>query len=164
MVRNAVRQGLKLRAQAQVRVRQPLPALYVISSDSVRPAYREQSAVIQSELNVKQVKFAERRDAFFRRTVKVDWKTANVTLRRDSGRFRAAFDALDDSARDALVAQIEASGNVEVPGFDQPVPANLFRLEETPDPRYGISEEGGLFALDLTVSDALKREGLVRDL
>ncbi|MBV8728347.1 MAG: hypothetical protein JO336_00925, partial [Acidobacteriia bacterium] len=38
------------------------------------------------------------------------------------------------------------------------------RLEETPDPRYGISEEGGLFALDLTVSDALKREGLVRDL
>jgi isoleucyl-tRNA synthetase len=163
-VRNAVRQGLKLRAQAQTRVRQPLPALYVIGPEQIYARYREQSAIIQSELNVKEVRFSDDRDAFFRRLVRVDWKTANSHLRREAGRFRAAFDALDEHARGALVPEIVAGGEVHVPGFDQPLPAKLFRFEEEPDPRYGISEEGGLFALDLTITDALKREGLVRDL
>jgi isoleucyl-tRNA synthetase len=163
-VRNAIRQGLKLRAQAQVRVRQPLPALYVIGPEAVRERFREQSGMIQSELNVKEVRFSDNREAFFLRDVKVDWKSANTLLRRDSGRFRAAFEALDSRARESLAPDILTGGEVHIRGFDQPLPANLFRFEEKPDPRYGISEEGGLFALDLTITDALKREGIVRDL
>jgi isoleucyl-tRNA synthetase len=52
-----------------------------------------------------------------------------------------------------------------VPGFDQPVPGNLFRLERAPDSRWGVAEDGDLLvALDLEVTDELKREGIVRDL
>jgi isoleucyl-tRNA synthetase len=164
-VRNAIRLGLKLRAQAQVRVRQPLEAAYVVCPPAVVDALQEQSALIQSELNVKEMRHAPDSAAFYRHAVKVDWKAANTHLRRDSARFRAAFETLDGGGRDLLSSQIAAGGEVRVPGFDTPVPANLFRMEQEPNPRYGVAEEASLLvALDLELSDALKREGLVRDL
>jgi isoleucyl-tRNA synthetase len=163
-VRNAIRLGLKVRAQAQVRVRQPLEAAYVVCAPASE-ALQEQSSLMQSELNVKEVRFAPDSSAFFRRAMKVDWKAANAHLRREVGRFRAAFEALDSGARTALGAQLGAGGEVSVPGFDAPLPANLFRIEQEADPRYGVAEEAGiLVALDLTLTEALKREGLVRDL
>src|SRR5579875_503112 len=159
-VRDAIRLGLKVRAQAQVRVRQPLPTLHVVGAG--KQAFEEQKAVIQSELNVKGISLTSDRDAFFRRSVKVDWKAANAHLKRESGRFRGVFEALAAEVRDSLDLQGES---VAVPGFDQPLPANLFRLDQQPDPRYGIAEENGLLvALDMEVTGALKREGLIRDL
>ena len=69
------------------------------------------------------------------------------------------------SPQPSNATQIAAGGEVRVPGFDPPVPANLFRMEQEPNPRYGVAEEGGLLvALDLELTDALRREGLVRDL
>ena len=164
-VRDVIRLGLKVRAQAQVRVRQPLAAAWVVSPPATAEALQEQSALIQSELNVKQVRPARDSSAFFRRVVKVDWKTANAHLRREAGRFRAAFEALDDAAREALAPEFAAGGEVTVRGFDAPLPANLFRMEQETDPRYGVAEEAGvLVALDLQLSGPLKREGLARDL
>jgi isoleucyl-tRNA synthetase len=116
-------------------------------------------------LNVKEVRSVRDSSAFFRRAVKVDWKTANAHLRREAGRFRAAFEALDDAAREALAPQLAAGGEVTVRGFDAPVPANLFRMDQETDPRYGVAEEAGLLvALDLQLTDPLKREGIARDL
>jgi isoleucyl-tRNA synthetase len=164
-VRDAIRLGLKVRAQAQVRVRQPLAAAYVVCPPAAVEALREQSALIQSELNVKEVRDAQDSSAFFQRAVKVDWKLANAHLRRDAGRFRALFEALDVAARDSLASQSAAGSEVQVPGFDAPLPANLFRIEQEPDPRYGVAEDSGvLVALDLELTDPLKREGLARDL
>jgi isoleucyl-tRNA synthetase len=164
-VRDAIRLGLKVRAQAQVRVRQPLAAAWVVCPPATAEALQEQSALIQSELNVKEVRSVRDSSAFFRRAVKVDWKTANAHLRREAGRFRAAFEALDDVAREALAPQFAAGGEVTVRGFDAPVPANLFRMDQETDPRYGVAEEAGLLvALDLQLTDPLKREGIARDL
>ncbi len=164
-VRNVIRLGLKVRAQATIRVRQPLQAAYVVFSGEKRAAVEEQSALIQSELNVKEICFAADAEAFFQHAVKVDWKSANAHFRRDAGRFRSAFESLDDSARAALAAQIAAGAEVQVSGFDQPAPASVFRIERAPHPRYGVAEEGDvLVALDLDLPESLKREGLVRDL
>ncbi|MBV9508508.1 MAG: class I tRNA ligase family protein, partial [Acidobacteriia bacterium] len=164
-VRQAIRLALKVRAQSSVRVRQPLQAVYIVSPADGRAAYEEQSGTMQSELNVKEIRFADDAASFFRGSVKVDWKRANAHLRRDSARFRAAFDALDNEARQALAPQISAGGVVAVPGFEQSLPADLFRIEQEPDPRYGVAEEAGvLVALDLELNESLKREGIVRDL
>jgi len=165
VVRNVVRLGLKLRAQAQVRVRQPLPALYVFCPEEHGKALTAQLEVIKAELNVKEIKGAQGRDQFFIRHLRPDYKTVNAQLRRDAARFRAAVEALDAEALASLTHKVEAEDAVYVPGFDQPVESALFRIEKKPDPRYGVAEEGDLLvALDLTVNDALKREGLVRDL
>ena len=137
----------------------------MVCPSAAQEALQEQSALIQSELNVKEMRHAPDSTAFYRSSVKVDWKAANTQLRRDSARFRAAFETLDRDGRDLLATQIAAGGEVRVPGFDPPVPANLFRMEQEPNPRYGVAEEGGLLvALDLELTDALRREGLVRDL
>jgi isoleucyl-tRNA synthetase len=164
-VRDAIRLALKLRAQATVRVRQPLQAIYIVCPSDRRAAYEEQSATIQSELNVKEVRFADNSSRFFHNVVKVDWKVANSHLKRESGNFRKVFEELDDHTRQALTPQISSGGEVQVPGFEPALPASLFRIEQAPDKRYGIAEEGGiLVALDLELTDALKREGMVRDL
>jgi isoleucyl-tRNA synthetase len=164
-VRGVIKPALKLRSQASIRVRQPLQALHVVCPPDKRQAVEEQSVMIQSELNVKEVRFAADSTAFFRRALKADWRAAGAHLRREVGRFREVFESLDEETREALAAHIQDNGQVRVPGFDQPVPADLFRLEQEPDPRYGVAEEGDvLVALDLEIPPALKREGMVRDL
>jgi isoleucyl-tRNA synthetase len=164
-VRDVIRLALKLRSQASVRVRQPLQALYVVCPEAMQDSVREQSALIQSELNVKEVKVVSDADAFYRKVLRADWKAAGSTLRRDLAAFRLAFEALDPAAREELAAHLADNGQVRVPGFEQPVPANLFRMEPEPDPRYGVAEEGDLVvALDLELTESLKQEGMVRDL
>jgi isoleucyl-tRNA synthetase len=164
-VRSVIRPALKLRSQASIRVRQPLQALHVVCPPDKRLAVEEQSAMIQSELNVKEVRFAADSEGFFRRALKADWRVAGAHLRKDVSRFRQVFESLDEEAREAVAAHIQDNGQVHVPGFDQPVPADIFRMEQAPDPRYAVSEEGGVIvALDLEIPPALKREGLVRDL
>jgi len=164
-VRGVIRPALKLRAQASIRVRQPLQALHVVCSADKQQAVEEQSAMIQSELNVKEVRFAADSKSFFRRALKADWRVAGAHLRKDVARFRQVFESLEEATREALAAHVQDNGQVRVPGFDQPVPADIFRFEQEPDPRYGVAEEGGVVvALDLEIPAALRREGLVRDL
>ena len=164
-VRGVIRLGLKVRSQATIRIRQPLRAAYVVCPAERRQAVEEQSAMVQAELNVKEVRFAADASEFFATSVRVDWKIANTHFRRDAGRFRAAFEALSAEEKNGLRGPVAAGGSVQVPGFEQPAPANLFRLEREANPRYGVAEEGDLLvALDLELPEALKREGMVRDL
>jgi isoleucyl-tRNA synthetase len=96
-VRKTITLALRLREKAKLRVRQPLAALYVRSDGAARQALQEQSSLLQSELNVKEVKFLE-------------------------------------------------AGQASPEGFPS-------------------DAEGGLaVALDTTLTDALRREGLARDL
>jgi isoleucyl-tRNA synthetase len=165
VVRQVVSLGLKLRAQASVRVRQPLRAAYVVCPPERVNALEEQTALIESELNVKALKGEAHRSRFFRQALRADWRAAGAHLRRDVGRFRQIFEALSDEARDDIAAHLQENGQVHIPGFEQPVPASLFRIEQEGDPRFGVAEEGGiLVALDLELTPELKREGLVRDL
>jgi isoleucyl-tRNA synthetase len=164
-VRSVIRLGLKVRAQANTRIRQPLRAAHVVLPAASRAAVEQQSVTIQSELNVKEIRFAEDAGGFFQAAVKVDWKAANAHFRRDAARFRQVFEALDATVRNGLSAAIAGGGDVTVSGFDQPVPAALFRMEREPDPRWGTAEEADLLiALDLEVPETLQREGMVRDL
>jgi isoleucyl-tRNA synthetase len=164
-VRRVIRIGLKIRSQASIRVRQPLHAAYVVCPPERRATIEEQTPMIQSELNVKEIRFASNSSAFYRRAVHVDWRVAGAYLRRKVGRFRETFESLDQETRSALAARIDDSAEVRVPGFDQPLPANLFRMEQEPESRYGVAEEGDLLlALNLEVPEALKREGMVRDI
>src|SRR5579871_3568382 len=164
-VRNVIRLGLKVRAQSSVRVRQPLEAAYVVCPPSAMDAIREQSELIQAELNVKKVIIAGGDRALaFNQALDVDWKKANAFFRRDAGHFRAVFEALDKPARDSLMLQI-ADGPVTIAGIEQPVPPEVFKIKEEPKPQYGVAEEGGVVvALDLELTTALRREGWVRDL
>jgi isoleucyl-tRNA synthetase len=163
-VRAAIRLGLKVRAQAQVRVRQPLQAAYVVGPPAALEALQEQSALIQSELNAKQVVGADRNQIFHSR-VNIDWKKANPILRRDAADYRKAFEALDQSTRDSLMLQVAGAASVRIPGSEHMLPADVFRIDEELKPNYRFAEEAGLLvALDLQLTDPLKREGLVRDL
>jgi isoleucyl-tRNA synthetase len=160
-VRHVVSLGLKVRAQASVRIRMPLRAAYVVGA----PLISDQLDQIRTELNVKAVEGRGDQSQFFRRTVKVDWKAANAHLKRDSGRFRAFFEGLDLDTRDSLLSQMDAGESVSINGWDQGLPAAIFREERELYSRYRVAEENGLLvALDLEVTPELKREGLMRDL
>jgi isoleucyl-tRNA synthetase len=163
-VRNVVSLGLKVRAQAQVRVRQPLKPAYVLCAPDTAETLKEQLEVIKSELNVKDVVGAER-NQIFNSTVNVDWKKANPILRQDAPAFRKLFESLDKPTRDSLALQIAEGGGVKIHGSDHVLPADVYRIDEEPKPNLRVAEENGLLvALDLELTDSLKREGLARDL
>jgi isoleucyl-tRNA synthetase len=160
-VRHVVSLGLKIRAQASMRIRQPLRTAYVVGSAVIS----DQLEQIRNELNVKAVEGRDDQNQFFRRTVKVDWKAANAHLKRDSGRFRLFFEDLDPDTRDSLLLQMDAGESVSINGWDQALPSGIFREERELYPRYRVADENGLLvALDLELTPELKREGLARDL
>jgi hypothetical protein len=55
LVRRAVAAGHRLRKQAQIKVRQPLPAVYVVADDSQKESVARWRTILAEELNVKRV-------------------------------------------------------------------------------------------------------------
>jgi isoleucyl-tRNA synthetase len=163
-VRAIIRLGLKLRSQASVRVRQPLATIFVVGGAEQRDALQEQVAMVQTELNVKNVQFVEDASSFYILNVQVDWRAAGAHLRKEVMSFRELFEGMTLDERNALAPQIQAGGEVHVSGFGTPLPASLFRIQQDVDPRYGVATEGALtVAIALEIPAPLQREGMVRD-
>jgi isoleucyl-tRNA synthetase len=80
---------------------------------------------------------------------------------------RAALDALDGPAAAAVARAVEAGQTVTLPLGDttiQVAPAELL-VESAPLEGYAVAQEGALqVALDTSLDDVLRREGLARDL
>ncbi len=58
-VRTVISSSLRLREEAKLRVRQPLPALTIVADEAARAALLQQQETILAELNVKRVEFAD---------------------------------------------------------------------------------------------------------
>ena len=57
-VRTVISSSLRLREEAKLRVRQPLPALTIVADETARAALLQQQETILAELIVKRVEFA----------------------------------------------------------------------------------------------------------
>jgi isoleucyl-tRNA synthetase len=164
-VRSVISMGLKLRSQASIRVRQPLPVIFIACSPERAGVFSAQLATIQSELNVKQIEFCTDAAGFYEDRLQIDWRAAGATLRSEVNKFKDAFDGLDLEGKRALMHQIQkGSEEVAVSTFGN-VPARIFRAESVLKSEYLSLEEGGIqVVLSVDISGSLRREGMMRDL
>jgi isoleucyl-tRNA synthetase len=163
VVREAVELGRAARAQANVKLRQPLGEAVVVAREAEQEAIERLSSVVLEELNVKRLRFVEDADELGVWELKANYRALGPRFGKNMPQVAAAVAALD--ARSAA-ATLRAGGRVGVAidGHEHALSADDVQLVLRPREGYQLERSGGhAVALDLELDDALLREGLARE-
>jgi isoleucyl-tRNA synthetase len=160
--RTIVTLGRTVRSDTKVKVRQPLSRAVVhVAGD--HEALRPLLSLVTDELNVRSVEFAESAGELAGWRAKPNFRALGPRL---GPRVKALAGVL--AADDGSVASRLAAGErvtVEVDGDGVELGAEDVDLSQDVREGWGVAAEGGItVALDLELDDALRREGLAREL
>jgi isoleucyl-tRNA synthetase len=163
-VRRTVELGRAARAQAKVKVRQPLRRAVIVASDAERAAIEARSALVTAELNVKELDFVSEEAELLSYTVKPNYRSLGPRFGRRMPQVAAAVAALDP----AHVARVMSDGGeigINVDGDEHVLGPEELTLALQPLDGYEVEAEAGhAVALQLELDDELRREGLAREI
>ncbi len=154
--------GRTVRVETKTKVRQPLSEAVVhVAGD--RSSLEPLLDIVAEELNVKRIVFAESAETFGRWRAKPDFKVLGPKLGPRVKEVAAAL-ARDDGT---LAASLARGESVTVDLADGPVeltPSDVDLAQEVRE-GWGVASEGGVtVALDLELTEELRREGIAREL
>jgi isoleucyl-tRNA synthetase len=159
VVRDAVELGRAARGHAKMKVRQPLREAVVVAADRERAAIEGLEALLTEELNVKSVRYVSEADELGRFELKPNYRALGPRFGKQMPQVAAAIASLDPSRlRDGDRAGINIDGQEHQIGPED-VLITLQPLEG-----YQVERSGThAVALNLELDDALRREGLARE-
>ncbi len=155
---------LALRAKEKIRVRQPLQKIMVpVLNDQFSKNIDHVKALILSEVNVKELELLDASNNIFVKSIKPNFKTIGPKYGKQM------------KAIAALVAQMDQQGIAEVEqkqgwtgvidGDEVVLDMNDFEIRAEDIPGWLVASENGLtVALDSTITEALRMEGVAREL
>ena len=155
---------LALRRKKNLKVRQPLTEIMVpVTDEAQRAAIEAVSDLITSEVNVKGIKFVGNDEGILVKKVKPDFKKLGPKY----GKIMKALAAQLTSLSQADILKFEQEGAIKLMVDDQEAVVDVADVEIISEdiPGWLVSNEGNLtVALDITVTDELRREGMAREL
>ena len=162
-VRDIIATAMRLRNEQQLKVRQPLSKLFICTENADEIKTFERS--ILDELNIKAVEYITDFSVLEESTLGVNFKAAGAVLKKEVNNFKAALENASADEMAAMVASFNAGEEVTVPGFDGTYAVSLFvKNSKTKAGVVSAKCTDGLdIALDITLTDALRKEGAVRD-
>ena len=164
IARETVRLGLAARGAAKIKVRQPLHEVVVVADGRERAAIERLSDIVREELNVKQVRFVSQADELGSYTLKPNYRTLGPRFGKAMPAVAEAVAALDPGH----VAEALRDGRpvgVFIDGHDHTLGPDDLLLALAPLQDYQLEREGShAVALELSIDDELRREGLVREI
>ncbi len=162
--REIISLGLKLRNEKQIKVRQPLPALYVSDSEANRSAVDTFGSVILSEMNVGEVSMLADTAALESNFLTVNFKVAGRVLKNRANDVKAYLAELGSAEQQALADRVKAGESISVLDLSD-IAADVFTVNSTPRDNIAIYKNNEDFvALDTTISEELQRAGILRDI
>jgi isoleucyl-tRNA synthetase len=163
VVREAVELGRAARAQAKVKVRQPLREAVVVAAEREREAIERFEPLVREELNVKAVRYVAQADELGRFELKPNYRALGPRFGKRMPQVADAVAALDP---EKAARTLREGGTVAlmIDGSDHPVNSDDLQLVLKPLEGYQVERSGThAVALDLTLDDELRREGLARE-
>lgn len=155
---------LALRRKVNIKVRQPLHTLLVSAVDEhQRAAVEAVQDIILNEVNVKELKFADTGSNILVKKVKPDFKKLGPRYGKVMKALAAAIQAMTQEE----IATFERDGSFtfSIDGNACTVLTDDVEIISEDIPGWLVANEGRLtIALDITVTDELRREGLAREL
>jgi isoleucyl-tRNA synthetase len=162
--REAVRLGLAARAQAKIKLRQPLREVVVVAAGEDRASIERLAGVVAEELNVKSLRFVSAAEELGRYEVKPNYRSLGPRFGSAMGQVTAAVESLDADHVAALFREGRTVG-IAIDGREHELAEQDLQLGLAPLEGYGVEREGGhAVALDLAIDDELRREGLAREI
>ena len=162
-VRRAIELGRAARAQAKVKMRQPLRKAVIVATGDERAEIERLSALVAGELNVKELEFVSEEADLVRHEVKPNYRALGPRFGRLMPKVAAAVEALDpDHVAEAARGERHVGINVE--GVEHELAPGDVTLVMQPLDGYEVEAESGrAVALALELDDELRREGLARE-
>ena len=155
---------LSLRRKVNIKVRQPLSTLMIpVMDDAQREAIESMSELILNEVNVKNFKFVDNEAGVLVKRVKPDFKKLGPKF----GKTMKAVAAAITSMSQQDIASLEKNGNItlNVDGNNAVIEVVDVEIISEDIPGWLVANEGNItIALDVTISEELKQEGIARDI
>ena len=163
-VRRAVELGRAARSQAQVKVRQPLAKAVIVAQGDEREAIEGMGELVRSELNVKELEFVSDEAELVGYEVKPNYRSLGPRFGKEMPKAAAAIEALEPAHVAEAIAGERTIG-INVDGREHPLEPEDMTLVMQPLDGYEVEAESGrAVALALELDDALRREGLAREI
>ena len=155
---------LALRRKCNIKVRQPLTAIMVpVASDREAKMLEAVRTLVLNEVNVKEMRIVSGDNGILVKRLKPDFKKLGPKFGKSMKAVAAALTAMDTKAINAL----EQAGFVELDLAGIPARVELADVEVISEdiPGWLVANEGTVtVALDITITDELRREGIARDI
>jgi isoleucyl-tRNA synthetase len=164
VVRETVRLGLAARAQAKVKVRQPLRAAVIVAAGRERKAIERFEALVREELNVRELRFVSAADELSEVEIKPNYRTLGPRFGKHMPLVAQAVAALDPTG---VIAALRDQGTVgiSIAGQDHQLGEDDLIIAVKPLAGYQVEREGShAVALELAIDDDLRAEGWVREI
>jgi isoleucyl-tRNA synthetase len=154
---------LALRRRVNIRVRQPLARIMVPVTDSrFRESFEAVKPLILAEVNVKEVEYVDDTSGMLIRKVKPNYRLLGPRFGR---RMKEAGEAIMAMTQ-AEIAMFEKLGawNLKLDGEAHTITKDEVEIISEDIPGWLVANEGRLtVALDITVTDDLRHEGIARE-
>jgi len=155
---------LALRRKVNIKVRQPLARILVpVLDNKIREQFEQVRQLVLGEVNVKDVEYIEDTRGLITKKIKPNFKVLGKKYGKQMKEISAAFAAISQDQ----ITEIETGElfRMELPGgIVEITPADV-EITSEDMPGWLVASEGKLtVALDITITDSLRREGVAREL
>ena len=154
---------LGLRRKVSIRVRQPLARIMIpVPDESFRAKFEAVKDLILAEVNVKEVEYIDDTSSVLIKKIKPNFKTLGPRF----GKLMKDISNAISSLRPEEIAEFERSGTCTFPVNGQNIEITTDDVEIISEdiPGWQVANEGKLtVALDVTVTDELRFEGIARE-
>ncbi|HOT64255.1 MAG TPA: class I tRNA ligase family protein, partial [Dysgonamonadaceae bacterium] len=155
---------LALRRKVNLKVRQPLSKIMIPVTDETQKANIEAvSGLILSEVNVKSIEFVDSANAMLVKRVKPDFKKLGPRY----GKIMKQLAPKIQSMTQDEINSLEKNGRytLSIEGVEATITLDDVEIISEDIPGWLVGNEGRLtIALDITVTDDLRKEGIAREL
>ncbi len=164
MAQDVTSMVLALRRKVNIKVRQPLLCIMIPVVDEEQKRYIEAvEDLIRSEVNVKEIKLVDGASGILVKKVKCDFKKLGPKFGKQMKAVAAAVSEMSQEA----IAELEKNGSYkfDLNGIPAVVEVTDVEIFSEDIPGWLVANEGKLtVALEVTVTEELRREGIAREL
>jgi isoleucyl-tRNA synthetase len=153
---------LSLRKKMGINVRQPLAKVLIpVLDDNFQIKVELVKDLILSETNIKEVDFIKDTAGFIKKKIKPNFKALGTKVGKD---MKLVAEAINNISQEELM-QFEREGNISVLNNQYSILLSDVEIIAEDIPGWQVTNMGNLtVALDVTITAALKQEGLSREL
>ena len=164
MAQDVTSMVLALRRKVNIKVRQPLQCIMVPVVDEEQKRHIEAvKELILNEVNVKELKFVDGAEGVLVKKVKCDFKKLGPKFGKQMKAVAATVAGMSQEA----IAEFERNGSYtfDIDGTQAVVAVSDVEIYSEDIPGWLVANEGRLtVALEVTVTEGLRREGIAREL
>ena len=163
VARDAVELGRAARAHGKLKVRQPLAEAVIVAGERERQAIERFGDLVRDELNVKELRFVEEAEELGQWELKPNYRSLGPRFGKHMPQVAAAVAALDAAQVAERLRDGDAVG-LSVDGEEHALGPDDVQMVLQPLEGYQVERAGThAVALNLELTDELRREGLARE-